>query len=283
MRRDPLGRLGLALLLGLAVLPIGASLVYGGLYSVGLAGLLGRGFTLEAWRRVLGGRELWSSLALSAGVAAAVVALAAIGGLALALGLRGRIERGPLAIALYLPLALPGTVAAFFTFQMLTGGGLAARVLLRFGLLSDPARFVPLVHDPWAAGIVLAHAGLAIPFFALLFDGLYRSERVADFTALAASLGAGRRQRLARVEVPLMLRAAAPNLALLFIVVLGSYEIPLLLGRQSPQMLSVLTLRKYALFDIAQKPEAFAVALIYTALVLALITAFFRRGRLGDA
>ena len=37
---------GLVLFVGISVLPILASLIYAGLYSVGLAGLLGRGFTL---------------------------------------------------------------------------------------------------------------------------------------------------------------------------------------------------------------------------------------------
>lgn len=276
-RRDPVGALGLALFLVVAIVPIGASLFYAGLYSFGLTGLLNRGFTLEAWRRVLGGREVWSSLALSVGVALAVVALAAIGGLALALGLRGRLDRGALSYALYLPLALPGTVAAFFTFQMLTGGGLLPRLLLRLGLLASPEAYAAPVQDRWAIGIVLTHAMLAIPFFALLFDKLRASERIDELSALAASLGASRGQRLRRVEIPLLLRAAASNLALLFVVVLGSYEVPLLLGRQAPQMLSVLTLRKYALFDIRQKPEAFVIALLYTALVLGVIGIAFRR------
>src|SRR5262249_10533681 len=150
--------------------PIGASLLYAGLYSFGLTGLLNRGFTLEAWQRVLGGREVWASLALSAGVAFTVVALAAAGGLALALALRGRRARCAPPSALSLPLALPGPVAAFFTFQMPPGGGLLPRLLLRLGLLADPAAYAAPVQDRWAAGIVLTHAMLAVPFFALLFD-----------------------------------------------------------------------------------------------------------------
>jgi putative spermidine/putrescine transport system permease protein len=278
VRKDPLGALGLLLFLAIAIVPLGASLLYAGLYSLGLTGLLNTGFTLGAWRRVLGGHEVWASLALSVGVALAVVALAAAGGLALALALRGRLgdlDRGALSYALYLPLALPGTVAALFTFQMFTGGGLVPRLLLRLGM--PAASYAAPVQDRWAIGIVLTHAALAVPFFALLFDKLHQSERIAELSTLAASLGASRGQRLRRVEIPLLLRAAASNLALLFVVVLGSYEIPLLLGRQAPQMLSVLTLRKYALFDIRQKPEAFVVALLYTALVLGVIGVVFRR------
>lgn len=278
-RRDPVGAAGLLLFLGLAILPVGLSLVYAALYSLGLTGLLGRGLTWSHWRAVLGSRELWASLGLSAGVALGVVAATTAAALGLALSLRERVERGLLSSALYLPLALPGAVAAFFVFQMLTGRGLVPRVLFRLGLLSDPAAYVPLVQDRWAVGIVLAHVGLAVPFFTLLFADLYRSERIGELAALARSLGASPGQCIRRVEVPLLLRAASANLALLFIVILGSYEIPLLLGRQAPQMLSVLTLRKYALFDVTQKPQAFVVALVYTALVLALIAGLFRGRR----
>jgi putative spermidine/putrescine transport system permease protein len=275
-RRDPVGAAGLLLFLALAILPIGLSLVYAALYSLGLTGLLGRGLTWSHWQAVLGSRELWASLGLSTGVSLAVVAVTTAAALFLALSLRERVERGPVSYLLYLPLALPGAVAAFLVFQMLTGGGLVPRVLLRLGLLPES---VSLVQDRWALGIVLTHAGLAVPFFTLLFADLYRSERIGELAALARSLGADTGQCLRRVEIPLLLRAASANLALLFIVVLGSYEIPLLLGRQAPQMLSVLTLRKYALFDISQKPQAFVVALVYTALVLVLISALFRGDR----
>ena len=105
---------------------------------------------------------------------------------------------------------------------------------------------------------------------------LFASERVGALLELAASLGARRAQSFFRVTLPILLRAALPSLALLFALVLGSFEIPLLLGRQSPQMLSVLTYRKYALFDITQKPEAYILALGYTALVLTLIALVFR-------
>ncbi|MFY9825236.1 MAG: ABC transporter permease [Thermoanaerobaculia bacterium] len=277
--RSRSGTLGLAAFLAVAVMPIGASLLYALLYSVGLAGLLAEGFNGRHWLAVLGSGEIWWSLGLSVWVAAAVVAAGTALGLALALGFHGSLDRGVLGYALYLPLALPGAVAAFFIFQMLTGGGFVARVLLRLGLLSAPSRFVPLVQDRWAVGIILAHTLLAAPFLALLFGRLYESERVAELAILSRSLGASRRQSLWRVEMPVLLHAAGTNLALLFIVVLGSYEIPLLLGRQAPQMLSVLTMRKFALFDLRQKPEAFVVALLYTGLVMAMVAGLFRRGR----
>lgn len=277
-----LDRLGLALFGLLSLAPVAASLLYAGLYGLGLTGLFSRGFTLEHWRRVLHGSELWSSVGLSLFVASAVLVLTTALALPMALGLRERLESGPLGYALSLPLAIPGTVAAVLTLQLLAGAGLVSRIAHGAGLIDGIAGFPALVHDRWAVGVIVAHTALAVPFFVFLFAEIHASERVTALRELAATLGASRAQGLLRVTLPILLLRAVPSLALLFVVVLGSFEIPLLLGRQAPQMLSVLTWRKYALYDIAQKPEAYVLALGYTLLALGLLGLTFRERRAGD-
>ncbi len=263
--------LGFALFLLIVVLPVAGSLLYALLYTVGAAGLLSRGLTGAHWAAVLGGAEVWSSFGLSVAVAGAATLLAAAGGLAVALALPRQMARGPLSYALYLPLALPWTVAGLLAFQLLSPGGLLSRLAFRAGLTAGIAGFPELVNDRWAVGIVATHAALALPFFALLFSELAASGRLAEYQALSRSLGATRGQTLARVALPLLLRGARGNLLLVFVAVLGSYEIPLLLGRQTPQMLSVLTERKFQRFDILEKPEAFAVAVLYSLFALAVL------------
>jgi len=275
-------RLGLGLFFLLTVAPVGASLLYAALYGLGAVGLLAHGVTLEHWRRVLSSSETWASVGLSLYVATVVAGLTAGLALPIALALRRRVEAGPLAYLLTLPLAVPGTVAAFLALQLLSGAGLLSRLAFRVGLTSGLSDFPSLVHDRALTGVVATHLALAVPFFVVLFVELFASERLDALGDVAASLGAGRAQSLVRVTLPILLRGALPSLALLFVVVLGSFEIPLLLGRQSPQMLSVLTYRKYALFDITQKPEAYILALGYTGLVLGLVALLFRARRLGD-
>lgn len=275
-----LDHLGLALLALVVAAPILFSLGYAFLYSVGGIGLLSEGLTAVHWTAVVWSRDVWASFLLSLYVATATVLLTTGVALALALGLRRSLTHGPLALLIYFPLALPGTVAAFLAFQLFGGGGFLARVAVAVGWLATPAEIVPMVHDAWARGIVFTHVAIAVPFFTLLFVELYASERVGELVGLASALGASPWQGVRRVAVPVLLRASAANLTLFFIVVLGSFEIPLLLGRQSPQMLSVLTYRKFALYDLAEKPQAYVVALLYTALVFALLaTAFGRRHR----
>ena len=278
---NPLGLAGLVLFAGIALLPLGFSLGYAVAYSVGWAGLLGEGFTLEAWAALFASGEVWGSFAWSLYVALLTLVLTAGTALTLALFLRRPLQYGPLSYVIYFPLALPATVAAFLVFQLFSGAGYAARIALRLGLIATPQQFPSLVHDPYGVGIVVAHVGIAVPFFVLLFVQVYNGERVGELGRMAQTLGASRLDVLYRVSVPILLRKSATNLLLLFIALLGSYEIPLLLGKQSTQMISVLTMRKYAMFDLAQKPQAFIIALLYTALVLALLIAAFRRGRLA--
>ena len=263
---------GLALFVIISVLPIAASLVYVGLYSVGLAGILGRGFTLEHWSAVLSSSELWSSLGVSLWIASAVVLLSAAFSLCIALGLGATLDRGPLGWSVHVPLAFPAVLAALSVFMLFGASGWVPRLLLQLGLISTLEGGWSLVQDPWGVGVITAHAFATTALLTLSFRALQHSENLDALDRVAAALGAGPRQRLWRVTVPLLLLRGAPTLALVFILVLGSYEIPLLLGRQSPLMLSVLVMHKYTRrFDLSQKPEALVVALFYTALVVAVI------------
>ena len=276
---NSLGRLGLALFVLVAVLPIGFSLLYAMAYSTGLVGLLSDGFTGVHWARLFAGGEVWASFGLSLYIAATTVVLTVGLALLLALYLRRPLAYGPLSYIIYFPLALPATVAAFLVFQLFSGAGYLSRLALRFGLIDRVGQFPAFVNDAYGLGIIIAHVGLAVPFFVLLFVQIYNTERVGALVQLARTLGAGRAAGLYRVTVPILLTKCFTNIVLLFVAVLGSYEIPLLLGRQAPQMLSVLTMRKYALFDISQKPQAFIVAVLYTLLVLAALVFAFRKGR----
>ncbi len=280
-RVDP-GKLAFGFFALIALAPIGASLAYAIAYSLGLTGALSQGFSLAHWRKVIQGGEILASFGYSAYLAAATVVISISLALFLALALRRQIERGPLSYALYLPLTIPAVVAGFLSFQWLSDAGLAARAMMALGLIDGMDGFPPMIHDRLGVGILAAHVGLATPFFALLFTQLYRAERIDELSQLTQTLGGGRFDRIYRVAAPILLTKSFSNIALLFIFVFGSYEIPLLLGRQAPQMVSVLALRKFTMFDLTQKPEAFIIALLYTAAVLALLALVFRLGWIRD-
>ena len=271
------GIFGLLLFLILAILPIAFSLGYAAFYSLGLTGLLSEGFTWNHWHTVFSEQEVWSSLGLSVYISGITVVLTVIISIALSLYLRRPLSRGTLSSLIYLPLAIPATVAAFLVFQLLSGAGFVSRIAMSTGLIASISEFPDFINDAAGIGIIAAHTGLAIPFFTIFFHEIYTRERIDALSQVAHTLGASGRDTLFSVSLPILIKRGALNIALLFIVVMGSYEIPLLLGRQSPQMISVLTLRKYEMFDISEKPEAFIAAILYTLFVLVLLTVVFRR------
>lgn len=276
--RSNLDRVGFLLFLLLAILPMAAGLLYAAGYSVGLAGLLSQGFTWEYWGRPFQpGNQIFASFAFSLGVAAVATIATLVLALLLVLTVRRSLDSGLLAHLSTIPLALPGTVLAFVVLQWLAGSGLAARAAYALGLLQTPAQFPGIVNDQYGVGIIIAQVMVGVPFFALLFTQLWHSQRISQLMELAQTIGATRAQRAMRVAVPLLLHRAFPTVMLHLVAVIGVYEVPLLLGVQSPQMISVLTMRNYAMFDLQQKPEAFICAILYTLLSLLLIAIAWRR------
>ncbi|MEM1270087.1 MAG: ABC transporter permease subunit [Bacteroidota bacterium] len=274
---DRTGLAGLLLFLLIAVGPIGFSLGYALLYSIGAVGLLSEGVTGGHWAKLFLEREIWQSFAVSVYVALVTVGATVVVALPLAVGFRRQLERGPLSYLMYAPLAIPSTVAAFIVFQTLSGAGFFSRIAYQAGWIQGTEGWPELVLDPWNIGVLVAHIGMAVPFFVLLFAQVYAQAGVPKLEQLARTLGAGRVQVVRRVTVPVVLRRSFENLVLLFVFVLGSYEVPLLLGQQSPQMVSVLTMRKYAMFDLTQKPEAFVIAIGYFLLASLLLVWAFRK------
>ncbi|MGF1510657.1 MAG: ABC transporter permease subunit [Myxococcota bacterium] len=260
-------RFVLAVFASLSVLPVFAAVFYALLYSVELTGLLSNGLTYRHWQRALSSWSFWSSLGFSLGIALQVTIVGAVLGWGLAKGLGSRLDQWPFGRAALLPLAVPSVVIGLVTFAWFTASGWSNRWLAVLGVLQDPLDGPSWVQDPWGFGIILAHVYAASAFFTIAFRGIIRMEHIDRLEHVAASLGAGTIQTFVRITFPILLRRSLGTSSLVFMFTVGSYEIPLLLGPQSPQMLSVLVLEKFGQYDLHQKPEAMAVAVIYAILL----------------
>lgn len=275
--------LGLAFFLALTALPLLAGLIYALLFSLGIVGIIHDGFTLGYWREAIEDGEVWMSLGYSLYIATVSSLLS----IAIALGLvikgRAQFQKGLLSYAIYFPLAIPGMVAAFFVFQLMGKSGLLSRLTFGLGMTSSIETFPDLVHDAWGIGMITAHVMLAVPFLLILFLNLARNERLEELSQLASTLGAVPKDISRKVWLPILLKKSFPTLILYFIFVLGAYEIPLLLGRESPQMVSVLIIRKLQRYNLLDKPEAYIIALIYSVLVLSLLWLALRNRQSSSA
>jgi putative spermidine/putrescine transport system permease protein len=221
--------------------------------------------------------EFWQSLGFSAWVALCSISVALLLSLAAVVPGPEKWRKGPLSRLIYLPLTLPAMVVALLAFQLLSGAGFISRLFFQTGLSGGMEDFPELVNDSLGIGIIISHVLMATPFFIILFAKLYQSERLDAYKQLAATLGASAVQCRRKVLVPLLLRRAFPTLVLYFIFVMGSYEIPLLLGSQSPQMISVMAIRKLQRFDLADRPQAYIAGVLYSLFALSCVALLLRR------
>ncbi len=272
--------LSLAFFVLIGVVPFLAAFVYALLYSFGAVGVLNNGFTTQFWESVLQSGEFLSSFFYSAVIAAIALFISVGGALWITLKFRENLNQKFLSFVTYLPLAIPGVVAAFFTFQLFSKGGFFSRFAYHFGWIKQTSEFPDLVNDSLAIGIIFTFITVVMPFFTLLFLNVYKNERVGELSTLAHSLGASKNQVTRKVFLPIILKKTRVLITLYFIFLLGSYEIPLILGQESPQMLSVLIIREIKQFDLSKISEGYVVAVIYTIFVaLAAIILFLPKRR----
>lgn len=243
------------------LVPLILSFGYAALYSLGLAGILNTSFTLSNWTNTVGSREVISAFLFSFYVALISMFITITLALLLTSIFRNEVSR---ATVIYLPLGIPAVVAAFYTFQVLSKTGLFT-----------------FIHDAFGIGIIATHVMMAVPFFMIVFTNLNASENIDELRNLARTLGATGLQAEFKVALPILLRKAFPTTVLYFIFVLGSYEIPLLLGRQYPQMISVLVIRKLQRFNLLDIPTAYAMAVLYLVVTGTMILLLFQNRKLS--
>ncbi len=265
-----------------AVLPLGAGLAYALLYSLGIVGALGQGFSLDAWQRTLADPTFWISLGLSALVATAVVAISAALALVLLMVLHPQLERPRMRFLLHFPLAIPPIVAAFVSFQWLGSSGMLARAAHSAGWLDNPDAFPPLINDPLYIGVGLTLILTTFPFLLLIFLHQYEATHLLQISDLASTLGASAAYIRRHIIAPVLLRRAAPTLMLYGVFIFGAYEIPLLLGRQNPVMISMLINQKFRRFNLADLPVAYVATVVYALLVMLFVVVFLRENRSNE-
>lgn len=268
-------------LLLFAVIPLVLSIGYALLYSFGLTGALRTGFTLQHWKKVFFEGDIINSFLYSGAIALVTVLLAVTFGLYVSLRHYHSFKKGKLSYIIYLPLAFPAMVSAFFFFQFLSKAGILSRVFYNIHLTSSINSFPDLVNDKLGIGIILANLFICAPFFALLFISRIETEKINDYATLSQTLGASKRTAIKKIAIPMLLQKTFANIVLYFIFIFGSYEIPILLGRSNPEMVSVLAVRKLQKFDLLDIPQGYAIAVLYTIIVLSILLLVLNRRKLS--
>lgn len=264
----------------ITMLPLLAGLVYALLNSLGLAGILSEGFTLNYWKEIFSSGEFLQTFFYSIFLTAVVVLLSVFIALVLQKNFKNKISTGATSFLFYIPLAIPFIVAAFLTYHFIGASGLFARIAFSLHLISDQNEFPGFVNDANSIGIILTHCIIATAFLTILFATIYKNEKLEELSSAANTLGADEKQVRSKIIIPVLLKKAMPSIILYAVFTFGSYEIPLLLGRQDPQMISVTIARKFQRYNLQDVPVAYAMASIYTLLIIVVLFVLYKRKKL---
>jgi putative spermidine/putrescine transport system permease protein len=235
--------------------------------------------TLRHYASLGDDREIYASLLLTLKLATAATVISAVAGSALALGLREVSRRSrTINLLLQIPLSVPHLAMAGALITVIAPSGLLARGAYAFGFIQQPADFPALINDRYGAGIVLAYVLKEAPFIALMTLALLA--RLGDeYEQAARTLGASAWQRFRHVTLPLVAPAVVSSSLMVFAFIFGAFEVPFILGRPFPAMLSVVAQQRYLDVNLAVRPGAIALMIVSALLTAALAWAYLRLTR----
>jgi len=264
----------IAPLLVLMVVAFNAPIVY----MLGLAFWeKGRGFTLEHYEGLLEAPVYLRVLGNTMRIALIATLANIIIGYPLAHWMRGLGARGRMiAIALVvLPFWVSILVRTYAWIVVLGNGGIVNRALQWSGLTVSPVSF--LYNE---LGVTIGMANVLLPFLVLpLFAAMLRiDDRLLQ---AAASLGAPPRTIFWKVYFPLTLPALAAGALLVFILCLGFYVTPAILGGGRVPMIS--NLLDTLINQIPRWEQASAISTILLIVTLAIFAAYRRLDRKASA
>ena len=185
----------------------------------------------------------------------------------------GRVA-GLLLIAVLLPFWSSLLVRTFAWQVLLRDTGVINRILLDLGVISEPLTLIRTT-----LGVILGMSHILQPFMVLPIYAVMR--RIdPEFSRAAANLGASPATAFLRIFVPLSLPGVLAGCLLVFVLALGFYITPALLGGLKDQMISQLIVQQ-----IQQRLDwgfGTAMGVLLVAITLAFLFAASRAVRLQD-
>ncbi|MCB0169244.1 MAG: ABC transporter permease subunit [Anaerolineae bacterium] len=248
--------------------------------SLGYLPFIGRTeLSFEAYRTILSREEFYRSLLLSLWISLVSTGLATGLAVGAALALRQQFRGRRWATFIFqLNIPIPHLVGAVGILFLFSQSGFMARLAYLGQLIEAPGDFPALVFDVYAIGIILEYVWKSTCFIGIIVLAVMQSVG-EDYEQAAQTLGANRWQRFRYVLLPLIMPGILSASILVFAFTFGAFEVPLLLGQRYPSALPVLAYRYYTDVDLNFRPEAMAVSVIISALVMMLIFVYIRLSR----
>ncbi|MFA6965431.1 ABC transporter permease [Bosea sp. (in: a-proteobacteria)] len=228
------------------------------------------GFTLEHYRRIFSEDIYWRSFTLTFRIALIVTVMTLVLGYPVAYA-AAHVKRPWDVLILsfvILPFWTSVLVRAYAWLVLLQRTGVTNQLLEGLGLITEP---LALVHNE--LGTIIATVHILLPFMVLpLYSTMQKIPR--ELMLAGASLGGGPLHTFLRVFLPLSLPGVVAGLTLVFVLTLGFYITPELLGGGRTIMISMVVSRNVELYN--QWGAASAVGVVLLVAVLAIFMAVGR-------
>ncbi|MEO6605392.1 MAG: ABC transporter permease subunit [Aeromicrobium sp.] len=262
---------GRVLLLLPAMLVIGVFFVGGFaqaiIQSLGHQPFLGRDeWSFDAYRSAAVDPAVRSSISLTLRIGIVSTVLATGLGIGFALVVR-RLGAGRIWMTRLFQgsLAIPHLVGALCIGLLLSPSGFVSRTANAAGLVDEARQFPALTQDGFGWGIIAEYVWKETPFMAVIALAAM-SANLGRLEDVSRTLGAKRWQRLRYVTLPVLAPPVGAAAILVLAFTMGSYEVPVLLGRPFPAPLSVVAYQSFTDTDLTARPQAMAVAVLLAAL-----------------
>ncbi len=227
--------------------------------------------TLSYYKEVLSRPDMVKSVLYSLKIALLSAALATAAGVFFCgvLVMRKKTE-GILMGIIKLPIIVPHVVAALFIINIFSRNGILARAAYALGMIQEQQQFPMFIYDAHGIGIIMAYLWKEVPFIIYFVIALMANIN-GKLGEAAINLGAGQWTVFWKVTLPLCRNTIISGFLIIFVFVLGAYELPLLLGATPPKALPVLAYQQYIHPDLRNRP--YAMALNGIIIVISLISA----------
>lgn len=221
-------------------------------------------FTLKHYQRIVEtpiyAQVLWRTLR----VAALTTALCIVLGYPAAMLLANSSPRTRqwLMLCVVVPFFLSMLIRNFVWMALLQRSGVINRNLLELGWITEP---LPLMYNEFGMLVTMTNMLLPYTIFPILSSLLAISP---DLRHASSSLGANALRRFVTVTLPLSLPGVAAGGLLVFIVSLGFFITPALVG--GPKQMMISNLIDFSVREVLNWPFAFALANLLLCVTLAL-------------
>ena len=193
-------------------------------------------FTWKHYERLLGEPTYWQVLWITFRIAFWVTVFSLVLGYPLAYVLsqiRAKVA-GLLMILVVVPYFTSVLVRTYAWMVLLGTEGIVNQVLMKLGVISQP---ISMMYSNFA--VLMGMTYILLPYMVLALFSVMKGIDVSLLSA-AESLGASRTRAFWRVFVPLSLPGVAAGGLLVFILSLGFFITPALMGSQQDSMISMI-------------------------------------------